>query len=150
MTEKRFQKRYIEKNNKVYDTWKEMPITDELNSDSLLNVLSHLNSLGEIIDTKIERGRYYLEKYNELKELEIKKISHAGGNVVLSPASGNIYSVEKLCKTGETIPYAYRCYFIKEDGDAQIQNMWRVGDMVKCQTFNLSGVAQDTVNVLYD
>lgn len=97
-----------------------------------------------------ELDNLYVRLKAVFEELEIKKISHAGGNVVLSPASGNIYSVEKLCKTGETIPYAYRCYFIKEDGDAQIQNMWRVGDMVKCQTFNLSGVAQDTVNVLYD
>ena len=68
MTEKRFQKRYIEKNNKVYDTFKEMFITDELNSDSLLNVLSHLNGLGEMIDTKIEQGRYCIMKYKELEE----------------------------------------------------------------------------------
>lgn len=68
MTEKQFQKRYIEKNNKVYDTWKEMSITDELNSDSLLNILSHLNGLGEIIDVKIEQGRYCIKKYKGLEE----------------------------------------------------------------------------------
>ena len=68
MTEKRFQKRYIKKNKKVYDTWKKMPITDELNSDSLLNVLSHLNGLGELIDIKIEQGRYCVKRYMELKE----------------------------------------------------------------------------------
>ena len=69
MTEnKRFQKRYIEKNNKVYDTFKEMFITDELNSDSLLNVISHLNGLGEMIDIKIKQGRYCMEKYKELED----------------------------------------------------------------------------------
>lgn len=68
MTEKRFQKRYIGKNNKVYDTWKEMPITNELNSNSLLNVISHLNGLGEMIDVKIEQGRYCVRKYKELEE----------------------------------------------------------------------------------
>lgn len=65
---KRFQKRYIEKNNKVYDTFKEMSITDELNSDSLLNVLSHLNGFGEMIDIKIEQGKYCMKKYKELED----------------------------------------------------------------------------------
>lgn len=68
MSEKRFQKRYIEKNNKVYDTWKEMPITDELDFDSLLNVISHLNGLGKMIDVNIEQGRYYVRKYKELRD----------------------------------------------------------------------------------
>lgn len=68
MTEKRFQKRYVVKNKKVYDTWKEMPITDELNFDSLLNVISHLNGLGKMIDTKIEQGRYCVRKCGELKK----------------------------------------------------------------------------------
>lgn len=68
MTEKRFQKRYVKKDNKVFDTWKNMPISRELDKYSLSHIISHLNGLGEIIDTHIEQGRYCFRQYNELKE----------------------------------------------------------------------------------
>lgn len=73
MTEKCFQKRYVEKNNKVFDTWKNIPISRELDMYSLSHLLSHLNGLGEIIDTKIEQGRYCTKKNYELKQ-QIKEL----------------------------------------------------------------------------
>lgn len=67
MSEKRFQDRYIEKDMKIFDTWKNMSITRELDRYSLSTILSHLNQLGEIIDNKIENGQYMMNKYQQLK-----------------------------------------------------------------------------------
>ena len=64
----RFQERYIEKHGKVFDTWKKIYITTKLDDYSLVNLISHLNGLGEIIDGKIEQGRYVLKKHYDLRE----------------------------------------------------------------------------------
>lgn len=99
MTGKRFQKRYIEKNNKVYDTFKEIHITDELNYDSLLNVLSHLNGLGEMIDIKIEQGKYCMKKYKELED-ENEQLKSANNMLKVTIGRNESY-IKRLTEQGE-------------------------------------------------
>lgn len=67
MTGSKWSERYIEKDMKVFDTWKGFPITRELDRYSLTHIVAHLNQLGEIIDNKIEQGQYMMGKYYELK-----------------------------------------------------------------------------------
>ena len=67
MSSNRFQERYVEKDNKVFDTWKNIPISRELDRYSLSHIISHLNGLGEIIDRQIEQGQYMMKKYYGLK-----------------------------------------------------------------------------------
>ena len=74
MDGKQYQERYIWKNNKVFDTWKNMAITRELDTYSLIHIVSHLNQLGELIDNQIKQGRYCMRKYYELKKNVIDAI----------------------------------------------------------------------------
>lgn len=77
MTEKRFQERYIRKDNKVFDTWKNMAITRELDNYSLIHIVSHLNQLGELIDNQIKQGRYCIKKYYKLKKNVVDAIQES-------------------------------------------------------------------------
>lgn len=40
---------------------------------------------------------------------------------------------------------SYRCYLIRDDGTMATRNWWQVGDMAKCQTFNLAQEAYEEV-----
>lgn len=81
-------------------------------------------------------------------ELEIRKLSYVGGNIELSGAGSTIYKVVPLMNDGETEPYAYRCYFTKDDGTTRTRNWWKVGDMAKCQTFNIEAQAQESTTLV--
>lgn len=37
-----------------------------------------------------------------------------------------------------------RCYFLANDGDRQIHNWWRINDLARCQTMNLSNITRKT------
>lgn len=63
-------------------------------------------------------------------ELVISKIRHVGGSIVLSPASMQCIRVEEM-------DGAYRCYFNASDGNRAIANEFVVGDLARCQSFNL-------------
>lgn len=98
-----------------------------------------------------DEGKSYMEVdklYVRLKaifeELELRKLTHVGGNLTLSPANSTISHVEALYKLEDQSIYAYRCYFLKDDGDTRVYNNWQIGDMAKCQTFNLESVANYT------
>ena len=81
-------------------------------------------------------------------ELEIRKLSYAGGNMELSGAGSTIVRVRPLVREGEAEPYAWRCFLLKDDGTTRTRNWWRAGDMAKCQTFNLDGEASPTARLL--
>lgn len=89
--------------------------------------------------------------------LEIKHISHVGGEQILSPAGIECSSVEVaeagdflLDSDGYTLTDSdgytlvdssatekvYRCYFKTTDGDKTIYNEFEVGDLARCQEFN--------------
>lgn len=76
-------------------------------------------------------------------ELEIRKLSYVGGNIELSGAGSKIVKVVPLTHDNGNEPYAYRCYFMRDDGTMKTRNWWQVGDMAKCQTFNLEAEAED-------
>jgi len=82
-------------------------------------------------------GKSYLEVdelFVRLKavfaELEIRKLSYVGGNIILSSAGSKITRVEETSN-------AYRCYFRADDGTTATTNDFVVGDQARCQTFNI-------------
>lgn len=75
--------------------------------------------------------------------LEIRKISYVGGNFIFSAAGATLTKVEEI-STG------WRCYIHTDDGTTATSNMWAVGDMAKCQTFNVKpGVYANVSNRYY-
>lgn len=69
-------------------------------------------------------------------ELEIRKLSYAGGNVYLSGAGSKIVHVEEqYSASGVTI--GWKCYLLADDGSTATQNLWRVKDQARCQSFNI-------------
>ena len=82
------------------------------------------------------------------RELEVRKLSYAGGNIELSGAGSTLVGVRPLTRDGEQQPYAWRCFLLKDDGTTRTRNWWRAGDMAKCQTFNIDGTAAPTSRLL--
>lgn len=69
-------------------------------------------------------------------ELEIRKLSYAGGNVYLSGAGSKIVHVkEQYSATGVTT--GWKCYLLADDGSTATQNLWHVKDQARCQSFNI-------------
>lgn len=90
----------------------------------------------EVLDDKTAKLTIdYLEvtKKATFSSLEIQEKTHAGGQILLTPAAINCNMVEELDDV-------YRCYFQTkgEDGD-EIFNQFAVGDQAICQTFNTWG-----------
>lgn len=86
------------------------------------------------VDTRgeahIETSTITVNKKMTVKEVEIQEQTWVGGAQINSPASMRCYSVEP-------IEGGWRCYFIAADDDAEIKNEFRVGDLARCQVFNL-------------
>lgn len=121
---------------------------------------------------KDRNGRSYLE-IDEIfvrmravfEALEIKHVSHVGGENILSPAGIECYRVETapaqtglrssdgadlLDKDGEqltaeaTDTNVYRCFFKTIDGERTIYNQFAVGDLALCREFNTMKNADGT------
>ena len=69
-------------------------------------------------------------------ELEIRKLSYAGGNVYLSGAGSKIVHVEEQYSTSG-VTTGWKCYLLADDGSTATQNLWRVKDQARCQSFNI-------------
>lgn len=41
-----------------------------------------------------------------------------------------------------------RCYFLAKDGEREVHNLWSVGDLVRCQTFNLATSKRNTYTTI--
>lgn len=99
------------------------------------------------VDTRgeahIETSTITVNKKMTVKEVEIQEQTWVGGAQINSPASMRCYSVE-------TIDGGWRCYFLAADDDAEIKNEFRVGDLARCQVFNLidadNGVATQAIS----
>lgn len=76
------------------------------------------------------------------QELEVRKLSYAGGNVYLSGSGGKIFKTEELIEVG--VLKGWRCWLLADDGTTATQNMWRVGDQARCQTFGLADKQKPT------
>lgn len=79
-------------------------------------------------------------------ELEIRKLSYAGGNVYLSGAGSKLVKVVPVVYNEDTGGYitstdeecdGWKCYILADDGTMATQNWWAVGDQARCQTFNI-------------
>lgn len=76
-------------------------------------------------------------------EIEILKMSHIGGALMLTGASMRCIRVEETAD-------AYRCYMRLEDADGRkIYNQWKVGDQAFVETFNLTRQADGTLGNHY-
>lgn len=69
-------------------------------------------------------------------ELEIRKLSYAGGNVYLSGAGSKIVHVEEQYSLSGVVT-GWKCYLLADDGSTATQNLWRVKDQARCQSFNI-------------
>lgn len=76
------------------------------------------------------------------QELEVRKLSYAGGNVYLSGSGGRIFKAEELYDNDKLS--GWRCWLLADDGTTATQNMWRVGDQARCQTFGLADKQKPT------
>lgn len=77
------------------------------------------------------------------QELEVRKLSYAGGNVYLSGSGGRIFKTEELYDEADKLR-GWRCWLLADDGTTATQNMWRVGDQARCQTFGLADKQKPT------
>lgn len=77
------------------------------------------------------------------QELEVRKLSYAGGNVYLSGSGGKIFKTEELYDETDKLR-GWRCWLLADDGTTATQNMWRVGDQARCQTFGLADKQKPT------
>ena len=69
-------------------------------------------------------------------ELEIRKLSYAGGNIYLSGAGSKIAHVEEQYSVSGVVT-GWKCYLLADDGSTATQNLWRVKDQARCQSFNI-------------
>ena len=88
-------------------------------------------------------------------ELEIRKVSYAGGNVYLSGAGSKLVKVVPVVYNSEVGEYSistdeecdgWKCYILADDGTMATQNLWVVGDQARCQTFNIKPGAYDNAS----
>lgn len=87
-----------------------------------------------------------IRKRLEALEVQIQKMSHIGGQIVLSAASAVITEIESRTDEIDDAPLI-RCYFDAIDSDGnETQNEWAEGDLARCQTFNLATVNGVTTN----
>ena len=77
------------------------------------------------------------------QELEVRKLSYAGGNVYLSGSGSRIFKTEELYNEAGKLR-GWRCWLLADDGTTATQNMWRVGDQARCQTFGLANQQKPT------
>ena len=75
-------------------------------------------------------------------ELEKRKLSFVGGNMVFSSSGSKIVKVQWLDEYGlitadENKCRAYRCFFFQDDGTTATTNLWEKDDQARCQTFNV-------------
>lgn len=109
-------------------------------------------------DSYLEVDRLLVRKAAEFVRLVIRELQSVGGEIVLSPAAMKVSNVVYFAK-GTVLPeyngYAlrydvYRCYFSQKRGDEEIENQFAVGDLVRCQTFNVKkGVNENVKNRYY-
>lgn len=109
-------------------------------------------------DSYLEVDRLLVRKTAEFIKLVIRELQSVGGEIVLSPASMKVSKVDFLPK-GTLLPEygtyplrydVYRCSFLTKRGDEEITNSFAVGDLVRCQTFNIKeGTTANAKNKYY-
>ena len=109
-------------------------------------------------DSYLEVDRLLVRKAAEFVRFVIRELQSVGGEIVLSPAAmkiSNVVYFEKFTVLpeydGSPLRYdVYRCYFSQKKGDEEIENQFVMGDLVRCQTFNVKeGVNENVKNRYY-
>lgn len=106
-------------------------------ADGLITFNKGLKCLGDILAT----GKVTVQDLEVLgkalfHELEIRKLSYAGGNIYLSGAGSKIVHVEEQRSASGAVT-GWKCYLLADDGSTATQNLWRVKDQARCQSFNI-------------
>lgn len=106
-------------------------------ADGLITFNKGINCLGDILAT----GKVTVQDLEVLgkalfHELEIRKLSYAGGNVYLSGAGSKIVHVEEQYSASGVVT-GWKCYLLADDGSTATQNLWHVKDQARCQSFNI-------------
>lgn len=89
------------------------------------------------------------------REITIKELKHIGGELALTPAAEKCVKVEYLTSGGVvTTDYTkanvFRCYFDAKDADGNaITNDFIVGDLVRCQKFDLENATNGYKSTKY-
>lgn len=105
---------------------------------------------GFVIKVDSKTGKSYIE-VDELfvrikamfSELEIKKLSYAGGNYMFTAAG-------MKCGTVEEHEDFWRCFLLVDDGETAIENPFKEGDQIRFQDFNIKpGVYENVSNRYY-
>ena len=108
----------------------------ELGSGGIFKLDKDKNSYLEVDKMLVRKIAYFVE-------IMIKKLSHVGGSIILSPAS------MKCSKVEEHETY-YRCYFENEHEGKTIYQEFVVGDQARSQEFNIKeGLSQNVSNQYY-
>lgn len=121
-------------------------------SDYIQSMNFSSGALGEgfVIKVDSKTGKSYIE-VDELSvrikamfsELEIKKLSYAGGNYMFTAAG-------MKCGKVEEHEDFWRCYLLVDDGETAIENPFNEGDQVRFQDFNIKpGVYENVSNRYY-
>lgn len=92
---------------------------------------------------RMEIDELLVRKIATFLKLEIRELSYVGGNIVLSKAGNEITKVESVAG-------GWKCYFTTNDGNKEVENLWKAGDQAKCQTENLKeGTNENAGNKYY-
>ena len=121
-------------------------------SDYIQSMNFSSGALGEgfVIKVDSKTGKSYIE-VDELfvrikamfSELEIKKLSYAGGNYMFTAAG-------MKCGKVEEHENFWRCYLLVDDGETAIENPFKEGDQIRFQDFNIKpGVYENVSNRYY-
>lgn len=121
-------------------------------SDYIQSMNFSSGALGEGFVIKVDgkTGKSYIE-VDELfvrikamfSELEIKKLSYAGGNYMFTAAG-------MKCGTVEEHEDFWRCYLLVDDGETAIENPFKEGDQIRFQDFNIKpGIYENVSNRYY-
>lgn len=121
-------------------------------SDYIQSMNFSSGALGEgfVIKVDSKTGKSYIE-VDELfvrikamfSELEIKKLSYAGGNYMFTAAG-------MKCGTVEEHEDFWRCFLLVDDGETAIENLFKEGDQIRFQDFNIKpGVYENVSNRYY-
>lgn len=108
----------------------------DLGSGLVIKTLENGNSYIEVDELFVRKLAYFVE-------LVIKRLTHVGGEIILSPASMTCSRVDEF---GEF----YRCYFNQDDGGRSIVQEFAVNDQARSQTFNIKeGTSYNVSNQYY-
>ena len=121
-------------------------------SDYIQSMNFSSGALGEgfVIKVDSKTGKSYIE-VDELfvrikamfSELEIEKLSYAGGNYMFTAAG-------MKCGKVEEHEDFWRCYLLVDDGETAIENPFKEGDQVRFQDLNIKpGVYENVSNRYY-